>query len=111
MFIKLYSYHIKPDKLQEYLEIQEEANRIYSLYSDSKIIHLQSKNDETKWVEIQIYKNEQFYYKTIKKLDKKQEIQVLYKRFLEVIISHEEISEDNYQLIDIKGCKQDWGLL
>ncbi|WP_213367183.1 hypothetical protein [Mesobacillus boroniphilus] len=110
MFIKIYSYHIKSDKLQDYLEIQEEADRIYSIYTDSKILHLQSKDDETKWVEIQIYKTEQFYYETIQIIDQQPEIQVLYKRFLEVIISHEEISEDNYQLIDIKGGKQDWGL-
>lgn len=110
MFIKIYSYHIKSDKLQDYLEIQEEADRIYSRVLDKETLHLQSKSDMTKWLELHIYKNENIYNETIQIINQQPEIQVLYKRFLEVIISHEEISEDNYQLIDIKGGKQDWGL-
>jgi hypothetical protein len=104
VFIKIYSYHIKPDKFQEYLIIQEEANRIYSKFTDNKILHLQSKVDKTKCVEIQIYKNEQIYFDTIQIIDQKPEIQDLYKRFIEVITSHEEISEQDYHLVDFQGC-------
>ncbi|GAM14877.1 hypothetical protein [Mesobacillus selenatarsenatis] len=103
MFVKLYSYHIKSDKEEEYLKIQQEADGIYSSFIDEKTLHLQSKKDKTKWLEIHIYKNEKIYNDCIQIIDRQPEIQVLYKRFLEVITSNEEMAEEDYQLIDLKA--------
>lgn len=110
MFVKIYSYHIKSGKEQEYLKIQEEADQVYSRFLDRKTLHLQRKTDQTQWLEIHIYKSEEIFNDTIQIIDKQPEIQGLYKKFLEVITSQEEISEENYQLIDIKVGNRDWGL-
>jgi hypothetical protein len=110
VFVKLYSYHIKSDKEEEYLKIQQEAEGIYSRFIDEKTLHLQSKTDKTKWLEIHIYKNEKIYNDSIQIINQQPEIQVLYKRFLEVITSVEEMAEEDYQLSDFLGGKQDWGL-
>ncbi|MFT9600261.1 hypothetical protein [Mesobacillus sp.] len=103
MFVKIYSYHLKSGKEQEYLKIQQETDRIYSRFLDKKTLHLQSKSDKTKWLEIHTYNNENVFNETIQIIDQQTEIQVLYKRFLEVITSLEEISEENYHLIDLKA--------
>lgn len=50
MFAKLYRYHLKSGKEQEYLKIQKEADRIYSSYIDKKTLHLQSSDDRTEWL-------------------------------------------------------------
>jgi hypothetical protein len=102
VFVKVYSYHIKRGEEQEYLKIQEETQPIYSRFLNIKTLHLQSETDKTKWLEIHLYKNEKIFYDAIQIIDQQPEIQVLYKRFLEVITSLEEISEENYHLIDFK---------
>lgn len=103
MFVKIYSYHIKSDKEEEYLKIQEEADRVYSRFLDKKTLHLQSMSDKTNWLELHIYENETIYNDNIQIIDQQPEIQVLYKRFREIITSLEEISEENYHLFDFKG--------
>lgn len=109
MFVKIYSYQIKSGKEQEYLKIQEETEEIYSRFLDNKTFHLQSKLDKTKWLEIHIYKNEKFYQGTIQIIDQQPEIQILFKRFIEVITSLEEISEENYHLVDLKANRKQDG--
>ncbi|ESU33213.1 hypothetical protein G3A_07525 [Bacillus sp. 17376] len=106
MFVKIYSYQIKSGKEQEYLKIQEEADRVYSRFLDNKTFHLQSKLDKTKWLEIHTCKNEDIYNDTIQIIDQQPEIQVLFKRFREVITSFEEISEENYHLVDLKANRK-----
>jgi hypothetical protein len=103
VFVKIYSYHIKSGKEQEYLKIQEEAERIYSRFADKNTLHLQSKTDKSQWLEIHMYKSEEIFNETIQIIDKQPEIRGLYKRFLEVITSQEEISEENYYLFDFIG--------
>ncbi|WLR57525.1 hypothetical protein LC048_12090 [Mesobacillus subterraneus] len=109
MFVKIYSYHIKSGKEQEYLKIQGEADRVYSRFLDKKTLHLQSKTDKTKWLEIHTYENENVFNDTIQIIDQQPEIQVLYKRFLEVITSLEEISEENYHLVDLRANRKQDG--
>lgn len=109
MFVKIYSYHIKSGKEQEYLKIQEETEEIYSRFLDKKTLHLQSKTDETKWLEIHTYKNENIFKDTIQIIDQQPEIQALYKRFRAVITSLEEISEENYHLIDLRAKRNQDG--
>lgn len=99
MFVKLFSYHINPAKEKEYLKIQEEAERIYSRFIEKKTLHLQSKEDKTKWLEVHIYENEKSYEESIHLIDAQQEIRGLYKQFLEVITTQEDISEEDYNQV------------
>ena len=109
VFVKIYSYHVKSGKEQEYLKIQEETEEIYSRFLDKKTLHLQSMTDKTKWLEIHTYENEDIYKDTIQIIDQQPEIQVLFKRFREVITSFEEISEENYHLLDLRANRKQDG--
>jgi hypothetical protein len=102
MYVKIYRYRLKPGREQEYLEIQNEAERIYSHFIQKQTLFLQSSEDREVWQEIHIYKEKKSYTDTVSLVDQQPEIQVLYNRFLEVITSIEEMSEENYQLIDLQ---------
>ncbi|MBT2660038.1 hypothetical protein J7E35_03105 [Bacillus sp. ISL-45] len=102
MYVKIYRYRLKPGREQEYLEIQKEAERIYSHFIQKQTLFLQSSEDREVWQEIHIYQDKKCYTDTVSLVDQQPEIQVLYKRFLEVITSIEEMSEENYQLIDLQ---------
>ena len=65
MFVKLYQYHIQKDKENEFFAIQEKVFDIYRKHIDVHITYLQSKADETKWLEIATYKNEAEYKQCI----------------------------------------------
>ena len=100
MFVKIYRYRIKPGKEQEYLEIQNEAERIYSSFIHKQTWFLQNQDDKGIWQEIHFYQDKKSYNDTISSVDQQPEIQGLYNRFLEVITSLDEMSEEDYQLID-----------
>ncbi|WNF24634.1 hypothetical protein [Mesobacillus jeotgali] len=100
MFVKIYRYRLKPGKEQEYLEIQNEAERIYSSFIDKQSLFLQNHDDKEIWQEIHFYPDKKSYIDAVSTVDQQPEIQVLYSRFLDVITSLEELSEENHQLID-----------
>lgn len=101
MYVKIYRYRLKTGREQEYLEIQKEAERIYSRFIQKQTLFLQSSEDREVWQEIHIYHDKKSYTDTVSSVDQQPEIQVLYNRFHEVITSIEEMSEENYQLIDL----------
>ncbi|MEH7884342.1 hypothetical protein V7654_08445 [Bacillus sp. JJ1609] len=102
MFIKVYTYHIIPEREQDFLEIQAQAENVYSRYIEKQSLFLRSKEDCTKWLEVQIYKDEISYDESIKIIDQQKEIADLYTKFLKLIISKEELTEENYEQILIK---------
>ncbi|MGV2941271.1 hypothetical protein AB5I83_16835 [Mesobacillus sp. LC4] len=102
MFVKIFRYRLKPGKEQEYLEIQNEAERMYSSFIQKQTLFLQCKDDKEIWQEIHFYQNKKSYTDTVSSVDQQPEIQILYNRFLAVITSLEEMSEENYQLIDFQ---------
>jgi hypothetical protein len=102
MYAKIYSYRIKPNREAEYRGIQLKAERIYSRFIDKQTIYLESKADSLQRLEIHIYKDEKSYMDTIQAVDAQPEIQVLYKSFLEVITSINEMTEEDYNEIVFK---------
>lgn len=100
MFIKVYEYHIKPDKEQEYLRIQKKAADIYSRHIDSHSLHLKSKHDPSKWMEITHYRNEEEYKKSIELINQYDEIQQLFREFQSFLISERcEIREEDFTVV------------
>lgn len=59
MFVKVYQYYIQSNKVDDYLSIQKRASEIYGQYLDVNTIYLQSKDDNTKWMEISTYRDEE----------------------------------------------------
>lgn len=97
MFVKMYQYHIQPDKVEEYLHIQEKALEIYSSYLQFHTMYFKSNEDETKWVEISRYKNKEEYQKSIEIINEHSEIQVLFAHFQSLLVPEKsEISEEDF---------------
>lgn len=96
MFVKIYQYYIQSDKVIEYLSIQKRALDIYRKHLNVHTVYLQSKDDNTKWMEISTYKNEEEYKKTITLINKEEEVKKLFDEFQSLLVSGKEISEENY---------------
>jgi len=97
MFIKIYQYHIQKDKVDEFFDIQEKANEIYSRYLDFHIMYLKSKDDDTKWIEITKCKNEDEYYKSMIIINDLKDIQDLFEAFKSILLTDKkEIIEEDF---------------
>ncbi|TYS16979.1 hypothetical protein FZC78_10125 [Rossellomorea vietnamensis] len=97
MFVKVYQYHIQPEKEDAYLKIQEKASEIYSRYVDAETFYLQSIGDNSKWMEITRYKSEVEYQRSINLINEEEEIQELFKEFQGLLFSgKEEITEEDF---------------
>jgi len=99
MFIKVYTYHVIPERVQDFLEMQVQAENVYSRYIEKQSLFLRSKDDSAKWMEIHIYKDETRYNESIKIINQQKEIADLYSKFMKLIISKEELTEENYEQI------------
>ncbi len=97
MFVKIYQYHIQKDKVDEYFNIQEKASEIYSRYLDFHTLYLNSKDDDTKWVEITRYKDEDEYNKSMNIINEQKDIQDLFETFQSLLLTDKrEISEEDF---------------
>ncbi len=96
MFVKVYTYHIQHDKVGEFLNIQEKTAKIYNRYLDFQTIYLQSKEDNTKWMEITKYKDEEEYQKYIDLINLDEEIQELFNAFQSILINQKKIDEEDF---------------
>ena len=99
MFVKLYQYHIKKEKENEFFAIQDKVFDLYRKHIDVHITYLQSKTDETKWLEIATYKTEAEYIQCFHQINEEQEIQRLFSAFqLLLVEGKQEISEEDFTL-------------
>lgn len=97
MFVKIYEYHIQKEKLEQYLAIQEKTSEIYSRYLDFHTIYLNSKTDETKWLEITRYKDEDIYKKSMELINEHKDIQNLFESFQSLLLTEKsEIREEEF---------------
>lgn len=97
MFVKMYQYHIQQDKVEDYLNIQEQASKIYSRYLNFHTMYFNSKDDKTKWIEISRYKDEYEFNKCMSVINEQKEIQELFVRFRSLLVSEkQEISEGEF---------------
>jgi hypothetical protein len=97
MFVKVYHYHIQPEKEEEYLKIQLKTSEIYGRYVEAETFYLQSQGDNSKWMEITRYKSEEEYQKSISLIDEEEEIKELFIEFQALLVSgKEEITEEDF---------------
>ncbi|MDZ5471440.1 hypothetical protein SM124_06735 [Bacillus sp. 31A1R] len=100
MFVKVYQYHIQTEKVKDYLALQEKVAEVYKKYIHFQSIYLQSKEDETKWIEIMKFQDEGEYEKSIKLINQQEEIISLYKAFQTILVKDKkEISEEDFLLM------------
>ncbi|WP_080848905.1 hypothetical protein [Cytobacillus gottheilii] len=111
MFVKVYEYYVQDDKLEEFLDIQEKASRIYGRYLLFHTQYLQSKDDPTKWLEITKYTDEKEYIQSLELINQHPEIQALFKAFQSVLLTHKrEIREENYTIRKVISNSEGKGL-
>lgn len=97
MFVKIYEYHVQKDKVEQYLAIQQKASEIYSRYLAFHTIYLNSKTDETKWLEITRYKDEATYHKSMELINEQKDIQDLFGTFQSILLTEKrEIREEDF---------------
>lgn len=101
MFVKIYTYHVEEAREDDYLNIQAEAEKIYTKFVEKKTVHLRSKEDHTKWMEIHTYKDKESYQKGMKKMNELPEIQELYSRFLNVIMTEFGVKEEDFEEVTV----------
>lgn len=94
MFVKIYCYQIPKENKEEYLKIQEKVGELYSQYFEFEAIYLNDKENETKWMEIIRYKDEDEYRNGMELLNQEAEIHLLFKDFQSLLIS--EIKEEDF---------------
>ena len=97
MFVKIYQYHIPKEKVEEFLDIQEKAAALYGRYLDYHTMYLNSKEDETKWMEISRYKDKHEYHRRMDLVNEQEEIHRLFKVFDSLLVGNKrEIGEEEY---------------
>ncbi|WP_044339725.1 hypothetical protein [Rossellomorea aquimaris] len=102
MFVKVYEYHIQPEKIEEFFKVQEKAGEIYRKYLESHTLYLK-KQDGTKWMEINRYKDESEYKKSIELINEHEEIQHLFTDFQSLLVPGSEIVEEDFLQIEEKN--------
>lgn len=110
MFVKVYQYHIQKDRVEEFLDFQEKAAKIYGRFLDFHTMYLNSKEDETKWFEITRYKDEAEYKRSLAVINEQEEIQELFAAFQSLLVSEKrEISDEDFSVgkeIVTAGCSE-----
>ncbi|WP_456270931.1 hypothetical protein [Bacillus sp. AK031] len=97
MFVKIYQYHIQNDKVEEFLNIQEQVAEVYRRHVDIDTIYLQSRDDSTKWMEISKFRDEEEYQKSIALINREKEIQELFAAFQSLLLSEkQDIHEETF---------------
>ena len=94
MYVKIYHYHIPKEKVEQFLDIQERAGELYGQYIDYQTIYINSKNDETKWMEISRYQDENEYRRSMERLNEESEVHLLFDEFKSLLIG--DIKEDDF---------------
>jgi hypothetical protein len=97
MFVKVYQYYIQRNKVEEFLELQEKAAKIYGKFLDFHTMYLNSREDKTKWFEITRYKDEAEYKRSLAVITEQEEIQELFAAFQSLLVSEKrEITDEDF---------------
>jgi hypothetical protein len=81
VFVKVYRYHIRPNKKNEFLHIQERAAEIYKKHVHYHAVYLQSEDDPGLWLEIQWCRDQDTYRQAMDLINAESGIERLWKEF------------------------------
>ncbi|WP_028546978.1 hypothetical protein [Paenibacillus taiwanensis] len=85
MFIKIYRYYVQPSQLNKCLTIVDRSDQIYKTVVDYTMLHVRCEEEPTKFVEIQMYENEQVYEAAMDILNRNVELESLYQQFMAIL--------------------------
>ena len=81
MFVKVYRYHIRPDKTEEFLNIQQRAGEIYRKHVSYRAVYLKNQDDPGLWLEIQWCSDEDVYRRAMESINAEPAIKELWQEF------------------------------
>jgi hypothetical protein len=100
MFVKIYHYHIRPDKTEEFLRIQERASKIYRKYISYRCVYLRDRDNPGLWLEIQWCCDEDTYRSAMDSINAEPEIERLWQEFQALLDpSDRTIREEYYEQV------------
>ncbi|MGU3472104.1 hypothetical protein ACLBWT_13275 [Paenibacillus sp. D51F] len=97
MYVKVYSYRIKPDKRHEFLELQKKAGERYGRELVFRTHYLNSSSDPDSWMELTWYKDEETYRKGMRQLEGDEELSGLFRSFEELLAEGTAVAEMDYE--------------
>jgi hypothetical protein len=104
MFVKVYRYHIRPEKTEEFFDIQERAGKIYRKHISYRVVYLESKDDPGLWVEIQWCSDENAYRRAMASINAEPGIKELWQEFQTVLDPEKpDIQEECFNQIRSEG--------
>jgi len=105
MFVKVYKYKIQPNKLEQFLRIQEEAAKIYSRYIPSYgSINLRNCKNPKQMLEISWYSDEKTYREGLHKVNADPHIDKLFQEFKTLLDPDDpSILEEEYEQVRVNG--------
>lgn len=100
MLLKLYSYHVHPDRIQDMLAIQQQASHVYARHVACRFALLRHREDRSRWLEIQWFPDEQSYKNGMEAVDADPEISELWEAFQETLDPDDRaITEEMYEQV------------
>lgn len=104
MFVKVYRYRIKQEKIEEFLDIQRRACQIYQKHVTYRAVHLQRHDDPSHWLEIHWYPDQATYHHSMDLINAEPEIERLWQEFQTVLDPKDTaIYEECYEQVRSEG--------
>jgi hypothetical protein len=104
MSVKVYRYHIRPDKTAEFLDIQQRAGEIYRKYVSYRAVYLKSQDDPGLWLEIQWCSDEDAHRRAMESINAEPAIKQIWQEF-QMILDPEKpkIEEEYFEQVHSEG--------
>ncbi|MGB7055354.1 MAG: hypothetical protein WBE28_08555 [bacterium] len=104
MFVKVYRYHIRSEKTEEFLDIQERAGKIYRRHVSYRAVYLKSQDDPGLCLEIQWCADEDTYRSAMERINSEPGIKELWQEF-QILLDPEkpDIQEECFNQIRSEG--------
>ena len=107
MFVKTYSYHVQPGRLQEMLAIQERVCRAYARHVSVRSVLLKNREDPARCLEIQWFTDEQAFKDGMEAVNNNEEVSELWEAFQDTLVPGGQIIvEGTFEQIWASGSPQ-----
>jgi len=81
MFVRLFRYRVRPEKLERYLTIQEQACQIYRRHESVRTSYFQAAGDPCTWLEVHWYPDEETCRRATEEINGDPQIPALWDEF------------------------------
>lgn len=97
MFVRVSRYRVLPEKLNQYLSIQEQAGRIYQKYELIRASYFQNANDASVWLEVHWYPDEPTCRRITAEINAEPKVGELWRQFQNTLDPTYELTVEEYR--------------